>query len=608
MFLPAQQLNDKTYNKPLTGADTPGTQINWTELSELVDSKKHGYVQIQTAIPGELQFAAYCRNSKGETLSVMDQAKMIPAWERELSAKYGKQVRITHFYWDRTSAWTRPDQEPPFRPAWQMMNRHLLEQKLYDGSAAWEQSRYSRDLMEPLNFIHEMTRRGLVAWCQAEGERSTRDMGGFFQSAASSATNEDYSRATSRRIRSKRAPKNQLGFYVGGGFPTGYTLKGITYAEDGSFTAPKFPRTDAYGVTEMGKIMEPREGWAATVRKLYTLLVEEDGSLADAADILVAGGWIPKNDDRSRITGTARYCLTNPILAGYLTHNDSAKEDAEERRNRNNRYRNYKLRLDRVQKDSNGNMVQGVDPVLTLEEYLDLQRAISKRTFARAPKVDVLLRRLVKCGKCGRTCSRRTATGVENGTYSCNGVQTKECSGVSIRLDMLEEYVSQKAIELFDADNLRREHEEYERQMNRLTSGGASEAQEIEKLRRQLEETIDAIMPDLSSVLRDAYEKKAEKLAARIEELVTAAGKIPTAPDVTRILPSGDLSVWADLEFAVKHEVLSTLIEGVMILPVGKGKARVMNNPEKLKAMLDERVVIWWKGKEQPASWNLLNA
>jgi hypothetical protein len=75
---------------------------------------------------------------------------------------------------------------------------------------------------------------------------------------------------------------------------------------------------------------------------------------------------------------------------------------------------------------------------------------------------------------------------------------------------------------------------------------------------------------------------------------------------VAKVLPAGGLEQWDQLDFETQRKVISAAIEGVLVLPVGKGKARVMNDPAKLKALLDERVVIWWRGERQPAAWNLI--
>jgi DNA invertase Pin-like site-specific DNA recombinase len=596
------ELEQKTTTASL--ANTPGT-IDFDALCEIVETKKYGYIEIQKALPGELNFAGYGRNSKGEATKVMDQVMSIRAWEKELTAKYGVTCRITHFYWDRTSAWTRPEQEPPYRPGWEILNVHAYEQRRYDGVACWVSSRLSRDRVQPIDFVNRMGRRNVIVWTEVEGVQHMNDLGGSFMTAAKAFTNEDYSATTSKNIRSKRRPKNQLGFYVGGSFPLGYTLKGIVYAEDGTFTAPLFERVGEDGTRANGKIMEPAQGWEATVRKIYKHIVENGGSLRDAADMLVADGWLEKNADQRKTNDRARYALTNPILAGYLTHNDSAKESAADMRNRNNRYRDFTIRIDRVQKDADGKPVQGVEAVLSLDEYLSLQMAINKRTFTRAPLVDVLLRKMVKCGKCGRTCSRRTSSSAVSGVYSCNGLQDKSCKGVSIQVAMLEKYAVECLKAKFDEENARAEHGQYESQLANLSDGN-DEMNQIAKLRTLLDETIDAINPDLSPVLLEAYQKKAEKIAEQIEELQKLAPKLPSAQPVAKVLPAGGLEQWDQLDFETQRKVISAAIEGVLVLPVGKGKARVMNDPAKLKALLDERVVIWWRGERQPAAWNLI--
>jgi len=593
-----EQLTKKLTQTNLPGSEVPGNTVDWKALDQTVNANKSGWVRIATALPGELEFGGYGRNSKGEALSIMDQFRAIPAWERELATVYGQPVRITHVYWDATSAWTRDNQEPPFRPAWELMNIHMLEERLYDGAAAWEQSRLSRDLMEPLVFVHNMTRIGKQVWSQNDRVASTRNMGDFFQTAAKSATNEDYSRATSTRIRSKRAPKNQCGFYVGGGFPVGYTLKGITFAEDGSFTAPTYPRTDSFGVVQYGKIMEPKKGWAETIRKVYKLLVEENGTLGDAGKLLVADGWI-NEDVRHLKGGRVRYALTNPILAGYLTHNDSAKEDEAERKKKNNRYRDYKLRLERVQKDANGNPVQGVEPVLTMDEYLALQVAISGRTFQRKAPVEVLLRKLVKCGRCGRTASRGTASHAENGIYGCNGLQTKQCKGISIKLDLLDAYVVDELKKMMSEAMLDETHANQLTNYEALLEGSNPEALRIEQLRQELNEVVQLIKPDQSAVLRDVYTKRAEKLAEEIEQLTASAPKLPVAPAIRTVVTTPELN-WDAHSFEQQVQILKSAIEGVYVLPVGRGNARVMNDAVKLRKMMESRIVIHWRGHEKP--------
>ena len=575
--------------------------IDWSSVEAMVEKLKSGSMEIRHLPAGSKRGVVYGRNSKGKDESVMDQFHKIPSWEREMSEHFGESVVVTHVYWDRTGAWNDPKMKPPVRPGYNSLFTSV-ENMEFDYVGFWEMSRLSRSLVQPLTFIDECDRNGIKIWSEAESRITIENFAAYIMQAVKIGSNNDASSATSKRITSKRNPLNESGFYVGGNLPAGYVIRGITTLPDGSIHKPTFPRTNLDGMVVQGRIVDPLPEFKVALRQVYDLIVNKNGSLNQAAKLFQEAGFINYSESGTKQYGRARYILTNPILVGYLTHNATKSSDGA---SRSNRYRNYKERLSNVQKDHLGNPVQGVEPILTMNEYLKLQDAINKRSFKRNVLDIALLSGIIKCGRCGGTCSRSTSTSSKTGKqYSCNNIALKKCKGVSIVNNAIEDYVVSEFFARFDSEAIARNRHNYEMQIENAESSMSPDEVRIAQINSEMAKIMDSMLITESESFRATLNAKADMLGKELDIISQRAPQSVSVGNLAMVIGDKfmDISlelVWPELDARQKNALLSEAIEQVLIDSVGKGKySRDADGNHRFNP---ERVRIWWKGESKPA-------
>lgn len=543
---------------------------------------------------------AYTRQSKGEEESLAEQRGSVPRWAKAAADKLGKPVRVIAIITDATGAWAHADDIPPVRPGWDGLNA-ALPHGLFDLVLAREQSRLSRDEDEPTIFYRRARRCGIETFTSMEGHVSAQDLGTRILTKIKAVTNNEESSTTSKRIRENRVEKRECGFWLGGPVPTGWWPRGGKYVEEvdakgrtvSRLQADRVARTHPQtGMTMYGKVLEPIEDLKPAILAAVAA-IRSGGTWTDAGRAMQENGWPTDTSNGTLYISSVRNLLTSPLLVGYLPHDDrrvSSKEKA---------HQPGRERLKYVQRDANGVPVQGVDPIMTLTEFLSLQDIIERMSRRRAHQEVALLAGVAECGKCGRRMHRskvgRRGSGQQ--VYTCGG-----CNGVSVITTHAEEKLTKAILARFTADAVRDQAAAYEKEAQAIIEATPeANRTEVREMQAMLDDITELMTTTTSKAGRAALQRKFDETAARIDELTLTPPGLPTLGNVAGIVEDFDLRViWPELTADQRNAIVREAVERVAVRPSQNGGKR--NEAGRL-CHEDDRLVVWWRGESAPKQW-----
>lgn len=547
--------------------------------------------------PGAALALNYARQSAGDEDPIAAQTGASARFVSDASRMLGREFHLVGTVTDKTSAWTRPDQEPPYRPGWEGL-REARRLGLVSLFTARELSRFSRDPYETQLFIRECRRSGIEIYTAMEHHITGTDLGTAMNVAVKTVMNDHESAIASRRMRENRRELMECGFYTSGKVQVGWRMKGETWVEvldgDGSVVrkkhVPKYPRVHRNGLTYYGRIAEPTPEARKAVREIYQSVVTKGGTLADVSQILDKHGL----DYRSKYGANhtrIRYLLGNPILVGYLTYYQDRTDPGPPAV----AYVPGRERLRDVLRDPDGVPLAAVDPVLSMTEFLELSDALTRMLRRNARRDMALIAGVGVCGRCGSTLTRNgNAAGM---VYTCRAVKLGLCGGVGMLNRRADPIIEQLVLDRFSPEELEATVLAYENQNREaLAQLPSAHADEVAELQGRLADVAELIVQQSTRAGREALQRKFDQLASRIDELTLRVPAVPVLGNVAAVTNGYDLrEAWPTLDPNQKNAVIREAVEHVLIKPVGKG--RWANRTPA------DRIVIWWRGEPKPEGW-----
>jgi DNA invertase Pin-like site-specific DNA recombinase len=331
----------------------------------------------------------------------------------------------------------------------------------WDAICGHEMDRISRDLLDYLLFAQDMTRLGKVVIDISDGTDTSTPRGRQILEDRIIAAQRERQRMSERRAKAARRIAN-AGRWGGGRVPYGY----------------------AYLPVPGGFRLRQHDTNAAIAKRMVADAIGGKGLNTIAGELNAEG--IPSPIGRPWRDNAVRRVLVSPALMGHLVQ--------------------MKGSVIATRRDNAGQPISFTDePLITADEFSDLQRAIQGRARARGQaQARHMLWGVAFCGECSGKFygHRRHKHAGKRNYYSC-----RNCSGMSARLEDLDDLVTRLLIT--DAGD-RVVHEQ------RLIPGD-DHAAEIAKLERRAErlrsELADEHDDDLASALR-RLERRIETLKA----------------------------------------------------------------------------------------------
>jgi DNA invertase Pin-like site-specific DNA recombinase len=562
-------------------------------------------------IKGCLIAASNIRQSKGETESIEAQIGSESRWIEKAERNTGKIIHLAYRCTDKTGAWTQ-DGPPPRRPGWESLNK-LVDHKKIDITLCREISRYSRIKLELLQFLERCRLKDIYVHSQSEVEgdcASEDNIGTVMTIFVKVVLNSHESKQIGDRIRENTVELKQCGFWLGG-MHTGYFPKGGEYRENvdsygnqiKELFVPRFPRKHENGQTYNGKILEPVPNWKEAVNEAATEILT-GGNLRSAGKKFQKYGF--KVDCKGIIeSGKIRSWLSSPILIGYLS------ADSDNRLTRT-RSESGLEKLKYVQKDSNGNPVAGVEPVMEYQRWINLQHALNSIRDQRSPKTPFLLQGLLTCERCGHNMTRaiRPVNGKDLSNYICLKTKTMECKGVTISMNSLDKYIEQKVFKKFNKKEIEASAIAYEEEQEKLMQSlPEAHTQELIDLNKKYDILQDMLLEETSATARKKMKEKLDEIAKKIDDTQTYKIAEPKTPSISVVLDGANVkcweleNIWHTFTTQQKTAIIRSVTDGILIKQVGHDPYR---RPHKGRFFFDEtRIVIWWRGEERPKEWDL---
>jgi hypothetical protein len=299
----------------------------------------------------------------------------------------------------------------------------------------------------------------------------------------------------------------------------------------------------------------------------------------------------------------ARAWLTSPILIGYLSRDTEGEL-------RTNRYNSGLRRLQYVQMDADGNIVRGVDPVMSMDRWLELQHAIQSRMDMRAPRTPFLLQGVLTCERCGYGMTRaKSVSGYTN--YICLNTKRGTCGGVNISMARIDEYIESEMLKRYDPAQIENSRLAYEEEIERLKAAmPTGHTEELAELSAKLNLITDMLLDETSPAGRENLKKKRDDITKKIDELQTFQAQMPSAPSMSVLLDGADIDgysladLWTNLPIEKRNAFIRSAVESIQIKTVkrnqSEGNGRFLFDPS--------RVVIWWRGTSKPLAWDQQHA
>jgi DNA invertase Pin-like site-specific DNA recombinase len=561
---------------------------------------------------GCIEAACYIRQSKGEQDSMEAQIAAELRWVEKAERATNKVVHIKYRVWDKTPAWT--DFGPaPKRPGMDTLNE-LIKNKAIELTLARELSRYNRIVEDLLVWLRDCRINGVHVQSYIDGiEGDCSDNQNFatvIQVMLKAATNSNESRTIGKRILENTLELKECGFWMGG-LQTGYFPREGKYIEEVDtrgnkilvLHAPKFPRTHEKGMTIHGKILDPLPNWKEAVEEATSAILKGE-SLRAAGRALEKYGFscTPPGSNTVESTRVKAY-LSSPILIGYLSNDKGNALSGNVAK-----YSGFE-RLKYVQKDSNGNPVAGVEPVMDYGRWVDLQHALVKIKDLRKPRTPFLLQGLLTCERCGYGMTRYHNKANDFTGYICLKTKTCNCKGVVISMDSLDKYIVEELFKVFTKKKLEQSRASYEDEKSLLIKQlPEAFGSELAELNKKYDILTDLLLDEQSPTARQKYKEKQDELAAKMDALNSYKVKEPSEPNLLLALDGMEIDgyglpkIWDTLELHQKTAIIRAATEGILIKQVG-------NNPFGRKRdgrfEFDKtRIVIWWRNTEKPAEWN----
>ena len=563
------------------------------------------------ATKGCLVAAAYIRQSKGEEDSMEAQQNAIGRWQTKAEQDTNKNVHIGYIVWDKTGAWVE-NGPPPKRPGYDTL-RELVSHLKVDLLIARELSRFNRIIEDLLMFLRDCREAGIDVITIMDGitgnAADSKNMGTVMSVVVKAVMNSNESRTTGARITENTIELRECGFWLGG-LQAGYFPRGGEYRETmdergrpiRELYAPRHPRTHSSGQTVYGKIIDPVEGWKEAVHKAAGIIIS-GGNFKEAGKIFKEAGFDCTMKDGEIESGRVRMWLTSPILIGYLS-NDT--EGVLRIKRSNNGLR----RLQYVQRDADGVPVKGVTPVMEEDRWLELQHAIQGKTDMRTARTPFLLQGAMTCEKCGYTMTRsKSVKGFEQ--YVCLNTKRGTCAGVTVSLTKTDEIISAAVIDRFDPARIEASRLAYEAEkkaiLNSLPQG---HAEELKDLNTKLDLITDMLIDEASPAARTKLKQRLDEIAKKIDDLQTYKAQEPKTPAVSIVLDGADVQgynlrdLWPNLTTEQRNAIIRSATESIQV----KGVQRSNTAGSGRFSFDASRIVIWWRGEERPANWDIQHA
>lgn len=279
-------------------------------------------------------------------------------------------------------------------------------------------------------------------------------------------------------------------------------------------------------------VVDPEE--SALVRDLAARVLDGETIYSLTRDLNARG--IPSKTGKTWSIQAVRQVLTGPAIVGRRTHKGE------------------------VERGADGLPAQVFPPVLDLDTWaslrsvLEVEKPASERVVKRAPSR--LLSGLVECGRCGGRMNPATSGGGRS--YRCaTAGKGRDCVGVSIRCEPLEEFVVEDFLRRFGR-----------LQVIEVRESAPPEPAELVEIEAAIDLTLAAMREDAGDVVA---------LSARLGDLKAKRAEIREAPreSVVQVVETGETfrSLFESSDdVETRRNLIARAVEAISVAPGRAGR------------------------------------